>query len=172
MQNKFIKNTIYIVIGILLFTFILIQPYNLICKVKKTCQQITLSSLDFHKTGQQKMSINFGAIIPEDLRQTIDFYPNTKNMFILNGQHIKDLYTIKNLTKNKINVSASFDVIPKEAEKYIEKTECLCSKNYPLNENQSSPININLRIKPEIEKDPNFTNLKEITIIYTVHLVE
>ena len=172
MQDKFIKNTTYIVIGILLFTFILIQPYNLICKVKKSCQPITLSSLPFYKTGQQKMSVNFGAIIPDDLKLTIDFYPNKHNIVALNGRHIKDLYVVENLTKNKINVSVSFDVIPKEAEKYIEKTECLCSKSYPLNANQTSPMNIDLRINPEIEKDPNFVNLKEITIIYTAHLVE
>ncbi|MES2677571.1 MAG: cytochrome c oxidase assembly protein [Pseudomonadota bacterium] len=171
-QDKFVKNTIYIVLGILLLIFLVIQPYNIFCRLKNTCSPITFSSFSFHKNGNQKTVINFVANIPDQLKQNIEFYPDQERESVLNGKNITNFYMAKNLTAQNIIVAAHFDVEPKEVEKYLERIECICFQNQPLKVGGQASMPLDFRINPKIEEDPQFKNLKEITISYKAYLVE
>ncbi|MFT5703281.1 MAG: cytochrome c oxidase assembly protein subunit 11 [Rickettsiales bacterium] len=171
-QSKFIKSTLYVVIGILLLGFILVQPYNFFCKAQKTCQQITFSSFSLHKNGHQKMAINFAANVPEELKSIIEFEPTTAEIKILNGKNITNSFQVKNLSEDAITIGARFKVEPAKMVEYLERIECLCSKHQPLNALEESLMPINLRIKPEIEQDSELKNIREIKVSYEIYLVE
>jgi cytochrome c oxidase assembly protein subunit 11 len=171
-QDRFIKNILYIVIGIALITFLLIQPYNIFCRIKNVCQPITISSLSLHKNGNKKITFNFEANIPEDLKGVVEFEPQDKSLSVLNGKNISGFYRVKNLTKNNLVVGAHFDVDPSNVEKYLEKIECICFKGQPLSVDEEVLMPIRFRINPQIEKDPEFYNLEAINISYSIHLKE
>ncbi len=172
MQDKFLKNIIYIVVGILLMIFLLIQPYNLICRIKQVCKPIMLSPLSLHKNGQQKMVINFVAKINDNLKNIIEFTEEKSVVEVRNGKIISNNFIAQNLTNKNIIITSHFKVEPEEMGKYLERIECLCFQNQPLNPNQKLLMPVSFRINPEIEKDQQLQNLKAIIISYRAYLVE
>ncbi|MCE3254784.1 MAG: ctaG [Rickettsiaceae bacterium] len=172
MQDKFIKDIIYVVVGILLLVFILIQPYNLYCRVKHSCNPITFASWPFFKKGRNTISVNLVANVPKDLKKKVEFYPNSKNIKVQNGKRMKDFYIAKNLTKKHLNVSAHFEISPKKVEKYLHRVECICFKNYSLSPGEQVPMSIDFRISPEIEEDAELKDLKEVIVTYNLYLVK
>lgn len=171
-QQKFIRSTAYIVIGILLLIFLLVQPYNIFCRIKTTCQPITLSSLPFHKNGKREMTFSFISNIPDDLKQAVEFYPQKADMKVLNGKNIINSYLVKNLTTENIVVAAHFDIKPEGIEKYLERIECICFQNQSLSGGKNAAMPLNFRIDPRIENDAAFRDVKEIAVSYSVYLAE
>ncbi len=169
--QKFIKNTIYVTLTIFLVIFLLIQPYNLFCRIEKSCQPIKVYNLLGKKVGKQKMIINFIAT-NQNLLKTIEFYPEISKLEVQNGKNIAINYLVKNVSNKEITISSEFNVEPKEAEQYLEKIECLCLKNQSVKAKQEIAMPINLRINPDIEKDPNLAKINLITISYQPYLVK
>ena len=170
MPDKFIKNTLYVIIGGLLIIFLLIQPYNLICRINKICKPITISSFLIHKNGKQTMIINFSAQINKDLSGIIEFYPEKSNIEVLNGKNISINYVAKNISENNIVIANKFSYNPPEAKKYLEMVQCLCFQQQALKAGEQVLMPVNFRINPDIEK--SLENLKEITLSYEPYLVE
>ncbi len=170
--DKFIKNTIYIVLAILLISFLLVQPYNLICRIKHSCHPITFKSLLLHKSGIEKIVINFASEISSDLKNIIEFKPEKSAFEAVNGKIIHNNFIVKNLTDKNITITSHFKVEPEEIGKYLERIQCLCFQNQPVNSNQQVSMPVSFRINPDIEKDQNFKDLKEILISYEAYLVE
>ncbi|MFT6332921.1 MAG: cytochrome c oxidase assembly protein subunit 11 [Lentimonas sp.] len=169
-QDKFIKSTIYIVLGILLMVFIAIQPYNIFCKIKKTCQPVTFSSFSLKPKGQHQINFIFSASIPEDLKNAVEFEPITKELLVKNGKNIINSYRVKNLDGKNITARAMFGVEPQGINKYLERIECACFNKQPVDGNGEEEMPVNFRIDPKIENDEEFKNLKEIRINYEIYL--
>lgn len=172
MADKFIKDTIYAILAILLIGFLLVQPYNLVCRIKHSCQPVTFKSLSLHKNGQQKMLINFTSQINDDLKNIVEFKPEESTVEVLNGKIITNNFIAQNLTDKNIIIASHFKVEPEEIGKYLERIECLCFQNQPLNANEKILMPVSFRINPEIEKDQSLKDLKAITISYQPYLVE
>ena len=170
-SEKFIKNTIYTIIGISITIFLLIQPYNLFCKIKKSCQPVTFSSFSFKK-GQQQITINFTSKINKDLKTTLNFYPQESKIKAQTGQNITTKYIAQNLTNQSIIIRNHFKVNPSQAKQYLEMIQCLCFQNQPINPLSKVLMPIHLRINPKIEKDTSLKNLKELTLTYQPYLIE
>ena len=81
-------------------------------------------------------------------------------------------YLAKNLSKENITVGAHFDLKPEGIGKYLERVECICFGTTPLNISEEKPMPINFRINPEIEKDLEFKDVREIEVTYRVYLLE
>jgi cytochrome c oxidase assembly protein subunit 11 len=172
MPDKFIKNTLYVVIGTFLAIFLLIQPYNLFCKIKKTCLPITFSSFLINQSGKQKIIINFSAKIDEDLNKIIEFYPKKSKIEVQNGKNITINYVAKNISVNNIIINNEFIANPPKIKDYLEMVECLCFQNQPIKVGEEVLMPVNFRINPNIEKDDLLKNLKEITLSYKPYLVD
>lgn len=170
MQDKFTKNTLYVLIGILLLIIILVQPYNLFCKISGNCHPITFSSISFHQSGNQKLTINFSAITDDDLKNIVQFFPQEKSVKVRNGKNITNFYIAKNLTKKPVIIRAELILEPHTANQYLERIECLCFKLQPLNSEEEKPMPVSFRINPAIEKDDRFANLKEVKVSYKISL--
>jgi len=172
MQDKFLKNTIYIVVGTLLMLLLLIQPYNLFCRIKQVCKPIMISSLSINKNGQQKMAINFTAKISDDLKNIIEFTPSKSKVEVRNGKIISNDFIAQNLTDKNIIITSHFKVEPEEMGKYLERIECLCFQNQPINSNQKVLMPVSFRVNPDIEKDQQLKSLGTVTISYKSYLAE
>jgi cytochrome c oxidase assembly protein subunit 11 len=169
MQEKFIKNTIYAIIAILLLIMILIQPYNLYCKITGSCFPVTFSSIGFNRAGDKYLNINFAAQINDEAKNIVEFYPKEKAIKIRSGKTIHNFYLAKNLSNKPVIIKTKMKLEPFWVNQYLERIECLCFKNQPLNAKEEKSLPVSFRIKPEIEEDKNFTNLKEISVSYEVY---
>lgn len=168
--EKFIKSTIYVVLGVVLIGFIAVQPYNLYCRIKKSCKQITIFSLTEPKVGKRELTFKFISKVPKELQKKIKFEPEQNEIVILNGKHIFNSYKIKNLTNKNITISAKFYGMPEGFEEYMERIECPCMQHLPIDAQGEGSMPVNLRINPRIEDDLRFRDMKEVTIEYTVTL--
>lgn len=167
-QDKFIKNTLYVVIGIALIGLIAIQPYNIYCKVKKSCNPVTFSSFKLNKVGKKELEINFNVTVSEELKGKIEAKAKTSQIKAINGRDISSLIQIKNLTKENLNLGAMFEINPERVNEYLERFDCPCMQHVSINANDSEEMKINLRISPEIEKDVELKDLQNVTINYEV----
>lgn len=168
MQDKFIKNTIYVLAAILLLIIILAQPYNLFCKISGKCHPVGFSSISLHQSGKREMVINFSAQIDDNLKNIIQFHPQDKSSVVRNGKNIYNFYIAKNLTNKPIVVKAELQLEPSWVNQYLERIECLCFKEQPLGAGQEKSMPVSLRINPAIEKDANFAGLKEVNVSYKI----
>jgi cytochrome c oxidase assembly protein subunit 11 len=131
-----------------------------------------LSSLSINKNGQQTIIINFATKIDNDLIDIIEFKAEESAVKVKNGKVISNNFIAHNLTNKNIITASHFKVEPEGVGRYLERIECLCFQNQPVNPNQKVLMPVSFRINPDIEKDQNFSNLKEITISYQPYLVE
>jgi cytochrome c oxidase assembly protein subunit 11 len=171
-SNKFFKTLIYILLGILLIIFFMIQPYNIYCRVSKKCHPVIISSLLWHKSGKEKLQINFTATTPEHLKNIVEFSPNEQQKEIINGKNITNFYQVKNLSNQEITIRAHYNLNPAEADKYLDRIECLCFQTQILKAKEEVNMPLNFRIKSEIENDSELKNLQKITVNYEVMLVQ
>lgn len=164
MPDKFIKDIIYVIIGILLVIFVAIQPYNLFCKIKGTCHPIIISSILPHKLGQKNSTVNFSAQLSDELKNEIIIYPQEKVLNVINGRNINNFFIIKNLTSKPINIKIEAQIEPIQANQYLKRIECLCFKKHSLNAGEVKSVPVSFRINPEIEK----SDIAEVNINYIV----
>jgi cytochrome c oxidase assembly protein subunit 11 len=171
MSDKFLKSLIYTLLASLLIIFFLIQPYNIYCRISKNCNPVMISALLPHKSGKEKMTINFSAEIPDNLKNIVEFYPQKNSKKIINGKNIINSYVVKNLSNHEITIRASYRILPKEADKYLDRIECLCFQNQVLAPKESAKMPINFVISSEIEKDKSVKKLNKIEVSYKIILL-
>jgi cytochrome c oxidase assembly protein subunit 11 len=130
------------------------------------------SSFSLHKNGKQKTVINFTAKVDDNLKNVIEFIPEKSMVDVQNGKIFSNNFIAKNLTNKNIVITNRFTVQPEEIGIYLERIECLCFKNQPIDSAKEVNMPVSFRINLEVEKDKNFENIKEITINYQAYLAE
>ena len=149
MQHKFLKYNIYIILGICLLIFILIQPYNSYCRSTKSCNPIMLKSLISAKHGQEKTTFNF--YYKSEINQNFQVKFDKTNLSILNGKKVKNYFYIKNLGDQTQEVVFSYQTNPEIAEKFIKNLSCPCLSRRIIKPNEEQKILIHFLIDSDIE---------------------
>ena len=94
MQNKFLQALIYAILAIVLIVFLLVQPFNLYCKITKKCYPVRLSSFSISKKGNEKITINFNSKIGDELKDIVEFYPIKKQVIKSSNEYIDNSYFV------------------------------------------------------------------------------
>ena len=170
MQEKFIKSSIYVVVGIAAFIFFVTAPYNFFCKSSKLCKPIILSSIVPKPTGKQEISYKFTAETSDQLKSVLEFYPETENEKILNGKKIDNIYHVKNLSDKTVTVKPMYKLSDSRVSEYLERIECLCMKEQILKPGEEADLAVSFRMNPKIEDDLQLKEIKELEIGYQIFL--
>ena len=169
MQNKFLKALIYTLLSIVLVIFLLTQPFNIYCKMTKKCYPITLSSFSILKKGNKEILVNFSSKVSDNLKDVVEFYPVKKEVSKFSNEYIENSYLVKNLTNKEITIRAKYQATPQEANKYLDRIECLCFQSQTLKAKEEIKMPIRFKIKPEIEGQKN---IKYIQISYEIMIYQ
>ena len=167
MQDRFIKATIYTLLGIAVAIFLLLQPFNIYCKTTKKCYPVTFSSVFKGKKGEKEVKINFSSTINEELKNIVVFYPKEQSLSKFSNEFIENSYFVKNLSDEEITIRTKYSADPKEADKYLDRIECLCFQSETLVPNQEKQMPIRFQIKKGIEAE----KLPEININYAIEVL-
>jgi cytochrome c oxidase assembly protein subunit 11 len=100
------------------------------------------------------------------------FEPVQETVRIAPGARTQILYRATNLTARETHGEAVFNVSPEIAGKYFSKIECFCFTEQTLKGGQSVDMPVVFYVDPEIRKDPDTSNIDEITLSYTFYPVE
>ncbi|MEH6630002.1 MAG: cytochrome c oxidase assembly protein [Halopseudomonas aestusnigri] len=174
MVNSASKNTrVALVLGGLVFgmvglAFASVPLYRLFCQVTGfggTTQISEAGAEDNLVVSDRDMTIRFDSTVNGDLPWK--FKPAQRAVDLKVGEEGIAFYRAKNTSDEKIKGVATFNVTPLKAGQYFVKIDCFCFSEQTLLPGQEVDMPVTFYVDPEIENDPNLSDVKTITLSYT-----
>jgi len=159
------KQALTLLLASLLLGFLMIQPFNFICRLTNKCQPIILSYYLPNSEGKQYYEIFF---LAKDLSQKLHFESKTKSILIKSGAKGEAIYMIKNITNQDLKIRPSLFFNTQNAAQYIKFYECLCFHEYKIKGGETITLSVKFKLDQKIEKDASFEDNKIIALGYEV----
>lgn len=97
------------------------------------------------------------------------FEPKQLTVRVAPGARTTIYYHAQNLSARTITGQAAFNVSPDQVGKYFKKIECFCFKEQTLKAGESVDMPVVFFVDPAIRKDPDTSDIDEITLSYTFY---
>ena len=95
------------------------------------------------------------------------FAPETRFVKMKAGEVVTVHYYAENKGRETITGIASYNVDPPQIGRYFNKLQCFCFTEQTIEPGQRLEMPVVIFIDPEIEKDPEFKRISELTLQYT-----
>jgi len=118
------------------------------------------------KAAQAVVTIRFNAETAPDLGW--EFRPLQDTVIVHTGEQRQIFYRAVNKTGAPVTGSATFNVTPAKAGIYFDKLQCFCFTEQHLESGQSVDMGVVFFVDPDILTDPNTTDVRTITLSYTM----
>lgn len=153
------KQVIILFISAILVGFLVIQPFNYVCRISGWCNPVTISYYFPKKPGNVRFDVIFEA---KNSTQNIKAYSLTRSDLIYTNQNFEVKYEIRNSQNYDVKIRPKRYIFPVEAVKYIKFYECLCGYEYKIKKKSSKEVFVKFYIDPKIEEDEFFKNNPKI----------
>ena len=110
-----------------------------------------------NKSSKQEIKVKLITSVHKDL--PFQFKTEEKSVLVVPGEVKTINYTVKNLSKEKINGMATFQVYPNELKDYMTKLNCFCYEEQSLKGGEKEKYSLVLLVDPKVTK-----NIKEAII--------
>ena len=100
------------------------------------------------------------------------FKPEKRTVTLKMGETAQMIYLATNNSSRATTGTSVFNVTPNEAGVYFNKIQCFCFTEQTLEAGETAEMPVVFFVDPEMDKDPNLANVKEITLSYTFFPVE
>jgi cytochrome c oxidase assembly protein subunit 11 len=97
-----------------------------------------------------------------------EFEPVQSSVTVHPGEEKVIAYRVKNLTREPVTGTATFNVTPAKTGIYFDKLQCFCFTRQPLDPGQSAELSVKFFVDPDIASDPNTRDVDTITLSYTM----
>jgi len=115
----------------------------------------------------RKMTVYFDANVNRGLDWT--FKPVQTKLTFKIGEEKLAFYRATNTSNRTITGTAVFNVSPPLAGQFFNKIQCFCFTEQTLKPGETKDMPVTFYIDPEIAKDKDLQELKEITLSYTFY---
>jgi cytochrome c oxidase assembly protein subunit 11 len=95
------------------------------------------------------------------------FAPDQSEVTVPLGEDHLASYTAHNKARSPVTGVALYNVTPEKAAKYFHKTACFCFNQQTLQGGQTMDFPLSFWVDPAIDKDPNTSDVHEVTLSYT-----
>jgi len=112
------------------------------------------------------VTIRFNAETAPDLGW--EFHPLQDAVTVHPGEQRQIFYRVVNKTTQPVTASATFNVTPAKSGIYFDKLQCFCFSEQHLEPGESADMGVVFFVDPDILTDPNTTELRTITLSYTM----
>ena len=112
------------------------------------------------------VTIRFNAETAPDLGW--EFHPLQDAVTVHPGEQRQIIYRAVNKTTQPVTASATFNVTPAKSGIYFDKLQCFCFSEQHLEPGESADMGVVFFVDPDILTDPNTTELRTITLSYTM----
>ncbi len=157
------KQAIILFISSILLGFLMILPFNLLCKATNWCSPIIVSYYLPKIQGDRSFEIFFEA---DNASKDVDFKVLQRSVVVRSGGDSEVEYSALNVSKNDIKIRPMPYVLPAEAKKYIKFYECLCFKERAVKSGEDIIMSVKFRLDRKIEKDEFFKENPIIRVGY------
>ena len=117
------KQAIILLLTAILLGFLMIPPFNYICRLTDKCYPIILSYYLPKNISKERYEIFF---MVKDLSKDLQFTAEARSKIVNAGADFSVIYTVKNTSNHDIKIRPMPYFIPEEVGKYIKSYECLC----------------------------------------------
>ena len=112
------------------------------------------------------VTIRFNAETAPDLGW--EFHPLQDAVTVHPGEQRQIIYRAVNKTTQPVTAAATFNVTPAKSGIYFDKLQCFCYSEQHLEPGESADMGVVFFVDPDILTDPNTTELRTITLSYTM----
>jgi len=139
--------------------------YNLFCRVTGFAGTPGIAAGPSASVVDRDMTVRFDASVSPALSWR--FVPAQEPMRVRVGETALAFYRARNTADRPTIGTATFNVTPLKAAKYVEKIDCFCFTEQRLEPGQEADMGVSFFIDPAIMEDRNLDEVKTITLSYT-----
>ena len=154
-----------VVAGMLGLAYASVPLYEIFCQVTGYGGTPKKIEMAFHKVIERDVTVQFSANVHRDMPW--DFHPKQRDQHMKVGEQRIAYYEAYNPTNKPITGLAVFNVTPHKAGAYFNKIDCFCFTEQTLQPGERVDMPVVYTIDPEIDRDRNLDEVKEITLSYT-----
>ena len=159
------KQAIILLLSAILLGFLMIQPFNYICRLTDKCYPIILSYYLPKSTGKERYEVFF---MTKDRSKELQFTAASRYAVVHAGEDFSVIYRVKNISDHDIKFRPMPYMIPDEASKFIKFYECLCFREHKIKAGEVTTFAVRMNLDRAIEKDPLFAQSRTIVMGYEV----
>jgi cytochrome c oxidase assembly protein subunit 11 len=155
-----------VVAGMVGLSFASVPLYRLFCQatgVGGTTQRADRAPAN---ASDVVVTIRFNAETAPDLGW--EFHPLQDAVTVHPGEQRQIFYRAVNKTTQPVTAAATFNVTPAKSGIYFDKLQCFCYSEQHLEPGESADMGVVFFVDPDILTDPNTTELRTITLSYTM----
>jgi cytochrome c oxidase assembly protein subunit 11 len=97
------------------------------------------------------------------------FEPVQRTLDVKLGENVLAFYRAVNTSDKALRGIATFNVLPEQTAAYFNKVQCFCFTEQELQPGQSSEFPVSFFIDPQIAKDKDAGDTRNITLSYTFY---
>ncbi len=159
------KQAIILLLTAILLGFLMIPPFNYICRLTNKCYPIILSYYLPKNIGKERYEIFF---MTKDYSEDVQFTATSRSKIVNSGDDVFVIYRAKNISNHEVKIRPMPYVEPDEANKYIKFYECLCFREHKIKAGETINLMVKMNLNRAIEKDPFFKQSRVIVVGYEV----
>jgi cytochrome c oxidase assembly protein subunit 11 len=158
--------TVGVVVGMVGLAFASVPLYRIFCQVTGFGGTTQRAEHAPAEVGERVITVTFNAdVAGNNLPWT--FTPVERHVTLHVGEERLVAYRATNHGDRPITATATFNVTPAKAGIYFQKIACFCFTEQTLEPGETVDMPVSFFIDPEIAKDPNTRELRNITLSYT-----
>jgi len=155
-----------VVIGMVGLAFASVPLYRVFCQVTGYGGTTQRAERVPTEAGERVITVHFNADIGGTNLPWI-FEPVQNEVKVRVGEETLIHYRAVNRGKTPITGTATFNVTPAKAGIYFDKIQCFCFTEQTLAAGESADMPVSFFVDPDIVKDPNTRDVRNITLSYT-----
>jgi cytochrome c oxidase assembly protein subunit 11 len=155
-----------IVVGMVGLSYASVPLYRMFCQVTGYGGTTQRAEHAPEEVGQRVVTVSFNAdIAGTNLPWT--FAPEQRDVKVHVGEEKLVFYRAVNRGTTPVTGQATFNVTPAKAGIYFQKIQCFCFSEQTLQAGETADMPVSFFVDPEIAKDPNTRDVRNITLSYT-----
>jgi cytochrome c oxidase assembly protein subunit 11 len=163
------RATLYGLFGILAVMFGLTAYsetlYRLFCEATGYGGTTRIANGPAGRVLDRTVTVRFNADIAPDLPWS--FRPSQKEITVRVGERALAFFTATNKADRPVTGQATFNVTPEKSGQYFNKIQCFCFEEQTLAAHQTIEMPVSFFVDPDIAKNRNAEDVKEIILSYT-----
>lgn len=153
------------VAGMIALSFASVPLYDLFCRVTGFGGIPGVAQAPSDITAERQMTVRFDAGVNPALPWR--FVPAQPPMSVKVGETALAFYLARSTGDRPTVGTATFNVTPLKAAKYVEKIDCFCFTEQTLAAGEAVDMGVSFFVDPAIMDDPNLDDVNTITLSYT-----
>ncbi len=117
-----------------------------------------------NSNSKLNFNVRFDAEVSDDLNW---FFEAPIKMSIHEGKKYSVIFKAKNNSNIQVTGTSIFNVLPPKIGPYLNKIECFCFLDQPLEPGEIAEFPVTFYIDPLINEDPEARDVRNVTLSYT-----